>query len=472
VWANPSLDGFGACSFDNIWYAFMTLFEVASGDSWETVMYLMADIPAVAGEPPYRDDGPLSNCLWAFFCVGFVFIGQLFMMQLFVSVIVGCFGLTNGHGLMTSRQKIFNDMCKYFTQLSPELKPPVPLETWRSNCYHIFTDVRPLEVPQMRQCVEAGHIPNNRFVSDTLSVRRQMEVIKQSIAKQQDPAEITKMSKTQNYLQESLNLKMVDIKVFEAFSREALASQPLTSGCLYVCGSWFDAVLTTCIVTNIIFMCTVHYEQPESWSDFVFYQNLSFLVIFTFEMIIKLFGLGYVAYWRSPFDAFDGFTVLLGWVFVAVDLGAIAGIFRIGRVFRLVKRAPKLQVRDTVLYCHRPVDDLDAAAGCHCLAQPLRQAFTSCHCAAVSVCFIECCAAEPDVDACQDAAFDLECVYGADACVFHLLGDWSRAIWASSIREQPECGVQHGDMVICNAHAVEMFQGELARPHVRYNGNN
>ena len=82
MWANPALDGFGRCSFDNIWEALLVLFEVASGDSWETVMYLMADVPDEVGLAPYRDDGPMSNCLWAFFCVIFVFMGQLFMVRI------------------------------------------------------------------------------------------------------------------------------------------------------------------------------------------------------------------------------------------------------------------------------------------------------------------------------------------------------------------------------------------------------
>ena len=30
--------------------SFMSLFEIASGDSWETVMYLMADVPAEQGQ--------------------------------------------------------------------------------------------------------------------------------------------------------------------------------------------------------------------------------------------------------------------------------------------------------------------------------------------------------------------------------------------------------------------------------------
>jgi hypothetical protein len=153
VWSNPSLDGFGWCSFDNIWDSFMSLFEVASGDSWETVMYLMADIPKEIDDAPYRDDGPLSNCLWALFCVLFVFMGQLFMMQLFVSVIIDSFSLTEGSGLLTGDQLLMNDFTKYFLQLAPEPKPLVP-EGWRSYFYFIFKSMRPLAVPMVQECAE------------------------------------------------------------------------------------------------------------------------------------------------------------------------------------------------------------------------------------------------------------------------------------------------------------------------------
>ena len=103
------------------------------------------------------------------------------------------------------------------------------------------------------------------------------------------------------------------------------------------------AVLTSCIVMNICFMCTVHYQQSDTWTVFLYYQNILFLMCFTMELVIKLIGLGCRSYWTSPFDAFDGLTVLMGWMFVFLDAGAIAGIFRIGRVFRLIKRAPKLR---------------------------------------------------------------------------------------------------------------------------------
>ena len=306
------------------------------------VMYLMADVPTEVNDAPYRDDGPVSNCLWAFFCVVFVFMGQLFMMQLFVSVIIDSFSLTEGSGLLTDDQLLVNDMKKYFHQLTPEPKPAVP-DGFRSSFYHFFTNARPLPLAVVKECIDRGHIPNNRFIADSLSVRRQLEVTKQSMATQTDPKTIANMEMALRSLQESYDLKMKDIGIFEEFSREKLENQPLPSGILYICGTWFDAVLTACIILNIVMMCLVHHNQSDSWEKFLWMQNLIFLVIFTVEMVIKWFGLGCKYYWMSPFDAFDGFTVCLGWVFVFLDAGSIAGIFRIGRVFRLVKRAPKLQ---------------------------------------------------------------------------------------------------------------------------------
>merc|ERR1711998_568548 len=52
---------------------------------------------------------------------------------------------------------------------------------------------------------------------------------------------------------------------------------------------------------------------------------------------------GVEQYWTSPFDAFDGVVVLVSIIFVFIPGGAIAGLFRIGRVFRLIKRAPQLR---------------------------------------------------------------------------------------------------------------------------------
>jgi len=60
-------------------------------------------------------------------------------------------------------------------------------------------------------------------------------------------------------------------------------------------------------------------------------------------MVLKHVGIGFEQYWSDPFNVFDGLVVLVSIVFVFVPGGAIAGLFRIGRVFRLIKRAPQLR---------------------------------------------------------------------------------------------------------------------------------
>ena len=336
VWSNPGLGGWGECSFDNIFAAFMALFEVSSGDSWESVMYLMADVPAEAGQAPYRDDGPLSNCLWAFFAVIFVFMGQLFLMQLFVSVIIDSFSLVEGSGLLTGDQNLVNDMTKYFLQLAPEPKPPVP-EGWRSYFYLMFIDIRPLPVPGVQDCLDIQHIPQNRLVADHVLVKKEVDQARLNVDKHPKGKEVVE------YLEQLYHKKSEDLKIFQSFALETLEEQQLPPGLLYLCGAWFDTVLTVCILLNIACMCTVHHNQSPNFEFFLWSQNFGFNVLFTFEMITKLIGLGFRAYWTSPFDAFDGFVVSTSWILAFVDVGAIAGIFRIGRVFRLVKRAPKLQ---------------------------------------------------------------------------------------------------------------------------------
>ena len=353
-------------------------------------MYMMADVAPEMDEAPYRDDG--AHSLWALFCVVFVFMGQLFIMQLFVSVIIDSFSIIEGSGLLTDQQSLVNDMTQYITQICPEPKPPVP-EGFRVFFYHFFTTARPVAVSQMEECIRTGNIPQPRFIADIKSVKRQVEVTTKALIKMRvksmdtdgdgqisldeflaaggtaehfaaidtdgsgfidegefgseelvfDQGEQSKLEDVLQTLQRSAAAKMEAISVLERFSRESLLNQPLPDNWLHVCGDWFDAVLTVCILANIACMCTVHYNQSDMWSSFIFWQGFWFNAIFTVEMTVKIIGLGPVTYWTSPFDAFDGFVVLVSWLFVFVDAGSISSLFRIGRVFRLVKRAPKIQ---------------------------------------------------------------------------------------------------------------------------------
>jgi len=144
-------------------------------------------------------------------------------------------------------------------------------------------------------------------------------------------------------LKNQIEESQMDANFCLRFSRTALDKQTPPEGCSYTIGKYFDLIITLAIITNIGFMCTTHYKQPGYWTDIQFAQNIIFLLVFIFEMTLKHVGIGFFQYWTDPFNAFDGAVVLVSIVFVFIPGGAIAGLFRIGRVFRLIKRAPQLR---------------------------------------------------------------------------------------------------------------------------------
>jgi len=337
VWANPRLGGYEPSSFDNIYDAFMVLFAVATGDSWENVLYCIVDAPGEAGEQPVRDQNR-----WAgMYLIFFVFVGQLFMLQLFVSVIIDSFNFAQGSGLLTKPQALYTDFLKLSEMLHPEPKPqPAAPSGWRLTAYNMFMSCDPLPVTGLEEYTSTGRVVD-------IKSREQLHLLQaeiETLHALRDSKPLTPVSSGKlRRLEEQLALVQQDVDLADRFSVYALAHQPRPEGWPFIVGKHFDIVITTCIMMSIGFMCTVHYEQSEIWDDLQKYQNYFFLSIFVFEFVIKHVGLGFGAYWSSPFDALDGCVVLVSLLFCFVPGGAIAGLFRIGRVLRLIKRFPQLR---------------------------------------------------------------------------------------------------------------------------------
>jgi hypothetical protein len=112
----------------------------------------------------------------------------------------------------------------------------------------------------------------------------------------------------------------------------------------------FDYSIILCIVLNTLFMMSEHYPDivlSEEGVDLRFYDlwlvvvdhgNNIFLGIFTFEMVIKLLGLGLCQYLADSWNVFDGGVVLVSWITKYVgNVGSFASIARIFRLFRLIR---------------------------------------------------------------------------------------------------------------------------------------
>ena len=95
-------------------------------------------------------------------------------------------------------------------------------------------------------------------------------------------------------------------------------------------------------------MCD-HFNQSEAWTFALDNLNLSFIVIFTAEMLLKMFALRHL-YLADPWNLFDFIVVLLSLAglflsdliekyFVSPTLLRMVRVAKVGRVLRLIKGA-------------------------------------------------------------------------------------------------------------------------------------
>jgi hypothetical protein len=130
-------------------------------------------------------------------------------------------------------------------------------------------------------------------------------------------------------------------------------TQPIVRACYdLVLSPQFEPAIMGCIVLNTVVMAMSYWGMSHEYSSVLSVINYVFAAIFTFEAVIKLVGLGVSGYFSSRWNTFDFTVVLLTDVGILlevttpVQVGPIATIvrtIRIGRVFRLAKRARTLQ---------------------------------------------------------------------------------------------------------------------------------
>jgi len=113
----------------------------------------------------------------------------------------------------------------------------------------------------------------------------------------------------------------------------------------------FDQFIMLMILANTFVLALKWYAMPEELVTAIEYLNYTFSVIFTIEAIIKLWAMQ-KNYFKDSWNIFDFIVVVGTWVVIIVlkmnlslDLriaGTILRTLRIGRIFRIVKRAPSI----------------------------------------------------------------------------------------------------------------------------------
>jgi len=125
--------------------------------------------------------------------------------------------------------------------------------------------------------------------------------------------------------------------------------------CLFLSMSaYFEMFINLCIIANTGVLAADKFPENKDTASVLEYINLAFSVVFFFEMIIKMMGLGFREYFSDRFNAFDAFIVFISTVDILLSYstftdsegsGAISAMraFRLLRVFKLAKSWKQFQ---------------------------------------------------------------------------------------------------------------------------------
>lgn len=106
--------------------------------------------------------------------------------------------------------------------------------------------------------------------------------------------------------------------------------------------NFFLGMIMFFVLANTCLMASEHAGQPEYWTAVLRWCNIGFVIIFTIELVFKLWALGSKLFWRYRFNRYDAFVVAISVIeLVVVEAGDVSSlglpVFRAVRLLRLLR---------------------------------------------------------------------------------------------------------------------------------------
>ncbi|XP_072945832.1 muscle calcium channel subunit alpha-1-like [Epargyreus clarus] len=254
VWEGPN---FGITNFDNIGYSMLTVFQCITLEGWTDIMYAVADVKG-------------NTWVWIYF-VSLVIFGNFFVMNLILGVLSGEFSKER------EKAKSRGDFQKSRErqQFEEDLKGYL---NW-------ITVAEELDLEN-----DQGQKEENQD-SQAAKDRKSNDGSQSQIYACGEPSQTT-VCKDYCKRFDKINRRM------RRSCRKAVKSQTFY---------WSIIVL---VFLNTVVLASEHYEQPRWLDDFQNYANYLFVVLFTMEMLVKMYALGFQGYFVSLFNRFDCFVMV------------------------------------------------------------------------------------------------------------------------------------------------------------------
>ncbi|XP_037051066.1 muscle calcium channel subunit alpha-1 isoform X2 [Bradysia coprophila] len=284
-WEGPN---YGITNFDNFGLAMLTVFQCITLEGWTEVLYNIQDALG-------------STWQWSYF-VSMVILGAFFVMNLILGVLSGEFSKERTKAKnrgdfqkLREKQQIEEDLRGYLDWITQaeDIEPDAEGTNAQSGKMKIQNDL----MDSQDQLGEEGEMIQESWIS---------------IKKKEF---------------DRINRRM------RRACRKAVKSQAFY---------WLIIVL---VFLNTGVLATEHHKQPPWLDEFQDQTNMFFVALFTMEMLLKMYSLGFQGYFVSLFNRFDCFVVF-GSIFELIltkthlmpQLGiSVLRCVRLLRVFKVTK---------------------------------------------------------------------------------------------------------------------------------------
>jgi len=270
-WEGPN---FGITNFDNFGLSMLTVFQCVTLEGWTDVLYWVND--AMGNSWP-----------WIYF-VTLVLFGTFFILNLVLGTLVGEFSKEREKAKSRGdfqkhreRQQVEEDLRGYLDWITQaEDLDPEPTGSTR--------------LPADPSLTSNSKSPLKRLQRDNGAAAK----VTSNNEAGKGGGDGGEMSEPQSWWQRKK-------KSLDKFNRRARRKcrTAVKSQAMF----WLIIIL---VFLNTCVLATEHYRQPAWLDDFQEITNLFFVVLFTFEMFLKMYSLGFQGYFMSLFNRFDCFVVI------------------------------------------------------------------------------------------------------------------------------------------------------------------
>ncbi|CAF1934089.1 unnamed protein product [Rotaria magnacalcarata] len=273
---------FGIINFDNFGLAMLTVFQCITMEGWTSILYRMND--AIGRE-----------WAWIYF-VSLIIIGSFFVMNLVLGVLSGEFS--------KEREK---------AKQRGDFQKLREIQLIDESFRNYMAWIRKAEI---------GNDTNDGTQHDA-----NLDASGEAVQKE---------NKLETHCS-WLCAKLRYIRTFHAYSRRRIHTM-VKSQAFY----WIVIVL---VLMNTVVLASEYYGQPEWLTYTQEIANRIFVILFSFEMLLKMYSLGVTGYFVSNFNRFDCFVVIasiIEFVLIYRDLMPPLGIsvlrcVRLLRVFKVTR---------------------------------------------------------------------------------------------------------------------------------------